>query len=322
MTRAIARPQQESDMDYSQISSNDVDAFRANLNLSPQVTDSIYIPHVMADLSFSETGKLFNMDDVGQSNPVDIDTIVPDSPEGIVDQTRLVGTMKHFHDGKFIESIQKVHQLTDPASLVMEAMMAGKWRKHDDCIRAAFFADVRTGEAGDGTPEALPSTQVIGVQNRKFLHQDEGAAGSGDLPLTIGKLLYARSLLRKSLIKGGSLHIAVDSDDVSQLLSRTPVTSKYYAGLARLEAGELDSFLGIQFHYDEELPDKDGDTTTRLLPVWIDKAMVFRARPIHNATITPRADKSMRPYAYYESEHGAARRYKKGVVKIEAKKPS
>ncbi len=309
-------------MDYSQISSNDVDGFRANLNLAPQVTDSIYIPHVMADLSHAEPGKLFNMDDVGISNPTDVNTIVPDSPEGIVDQTRLVGSLKGFSDGKFIDSIQKVHQLVDPASLVMESMMAGKWRKHDDCIRAAFFADVRTGEAGDGPAESLPSSRVIGVQNRKFLHQDEDAAGSGDLPLTIGKLLNARSLLRKSLIKGGQLKISVDSDDVSHLLSRTPVTSKYYANLARLEAGELDTFLGFQFLYDEELPDKSGDATTRLIPAWIDKAMVFKARPIHNATITPRPDKSFRPYAFYESEHGAARRYKNGVVKIEAKKPS
>ncbi|HYE47303.1 MAG TPA: phage capsid protein [Caulobacter sp.] len=309
-------------MDYSQISSNDVDGFRANLNLAPQVTDSIYIPHVMADLSYSEEGKLFNMDEVGESDPVDVDTIVPDSPEGLVDQTRRVGTLKGFHDGKFIESIQKVHQLADPTNLVMEAMMAGKWRKHDSKIRESFFADVRTGEAGDGPAASLPSSQVIGVQNRKFLHQDEDAAASGDLPLTIGKLLYARSLLRKSNIKGGQLKIAVDSDDVSYLLSRTPTTSKYYANLARLEQGELDTFLGFQFLYDENLPNKTGDATTRLLPAWIDRAMVFKARAIHNATITPRADKSMRPYAYYESEHGAARRYDKGVVKIEAKKPS
>ena len=78
-------------MDYSQITQADVDGFRANLNMVPQQTESVYLPHIDADLAYSETGKMFNVDSIGQSDPKDVDTVVPDSPEGLLEMTRRVG---------------------------------------------------------------------------------------------------------------------------------------------------------------------------------------------------------------------------------------
>lgn len=311
-------------MNYTQISQADVDGFRSNLNMTPQVMESVYLPHVDVDYNYSTEGKLFNADEIGTSDPKDVDTVVPDSPEGIVDMTRRVGAFKGFHDGKFIESVQKVHQLQDPTNDVMRAMRAGKMRKHDAVVRNSFFAPVRIGESGENTLN-FPSSRIIPVADRKFLHQEEvpGLPASGALPLTTGKLKRAFILISKShilkLFPGAKPKIACRSEDISQLLSTIPATNARYAAAQRLESGEIDTFMGFQFVIDEDVNLKAGSTTDYILPVWIDQVIQVKIREIHNATITQRADKSMRPYAYYESQHGALRAMDGGVVGIEVR---
>lgn len=311
-------------MDYSQITQADVDGFRANLNMAPQVRESVYLPHVDSDLSYSEPGKLFNIDTIGTSDPKKVDTVVPDSPEGLLDMARRVGAFESFHDGKFIESVQKVHQLQDPTNEVMAAMRAGKMRAMDKKIRDSFFGAVRIGESGENTLN-FPAGRIVGVQSRKYLHAQEGTAlpANGDLPLTLGKLLTARAQIRKgrvlSVLPGAKLKIAVRSEDISQLLTTIPVTSGDYQTVRRLESGEINQFLGFEFVIDEDVNAKAGAAGVFILPVWVDQAMKYRAREIHTATITQRGDKSMRPYAYYETEHGALRGWDEGVVGIEVK---
>lgn len=311
-------------MDYNQITQADVDGFRANLNMAPQVRESVYLPHVDADLAYSEPGKLFNIDTIGTSDPKKVDTVVPDSPEGLVDMTRRVGAFESFHDGKYIESIQKVHQLQDPTNEVMAAMRAGKMRYMDKKIRDSFFASVRIGESGENTL-AFPSGKIVPVASRKYLHAQEGTAlpASGDLPLTLGKLLTARAIIRKtraaSVLPGAKLKIAVRTEDLSQLLTTIPVTSGDYQTVRRLESGEINQFLGFEFVLDEDVNPKAGAAGVFILPVWLDMAMKYKAREIHTATITQRTDKSMRPYAYYETEHGAVRGWDEGVAGIEVK---
>ena len=310
-------------MDYSQITQGDVDGFRANLNMTPQVTESVYIPHIDADLNHSTPGKSFNVDTIGTSDPQDINTVVPDSPEGLVDMSRRVGFLKTFHDGKFIESVQKVHQLQDPTNEVMQAMRAGKFRKLDAYVRASFFAPARVGENGEDTKN-FPTGKIVGASSRKFLHtlEKDAVPASGDLPLTLGKILTARNTIRKTEIHrtfGGKIKLAVREDDMSQLLSTIPATSADYQMVQRLIAGDISGAWGIEFVTDNGLTEKAGAAGIYVLPMWLDKTIKLKVREIHNATITPRGDKSMRPYAYYETEAGAARAWDEGVAGIEVK---
>lgn len=311
-------------MDYSQITQADVDGFRENLNMVPQETESIYAPHVDADFAYSEIGKAFNVDSIGTSDPKDVDTVVPDSPEGLLEMTRRVGFFKGFHDGKFIESVQKVHQLRDPTNLVMSSMRAGKMRKIDTKIRDSFFAPARIGEHGEDVLN-FPSGKIVGVASRKFLHTLEVSAvpASGDLPITLGKILTARGIIRKTKIlklhKGARIKLAVREDDISQLLTTIPVTSSEYKIAEKLAGGEITHAWGIDFVQDDDVNLKAGSSDTYILPMWVDRVMQYRAREIHNATINPRHDKSNRPYAYYETEHGAARGWDEGVAGIEVK---
>lgn len=313
-------------MDYSEITQADIDGFRSNLNMAPQVTESVYLPHIDSDLSWSQEGKLFNFDSIGTSDPKDVDTVVPDSPEGLLEMTRRVGRLKGFHDGKFIESMQKVHQMQDPTNMVMASMRAGKFRKLDAKVRDAFFASALIGEHGENTLAFPSADKIVGVQSRTFLHTAEVAslpAAGNDLPLTLGKIITARGTIRKTnimkLLQGGQIKLSVREDDISQLLTTIPVTSGDYATAKRIESGEIDKAWGVQFVFDNDVNLKAGSTTTYILPMWVDKAMKLVSREIHTATINPRADKSMRPYAYYETDAGACRGWDEAVAGIEVK---
>lgn len=312
-------------MDYSQITQGDIDGFRSNLNMVPQETESIYLPHIDHDLGYSETGKMFNFDNIGTSDPKDVDTVVPDSPEGLLEMTRRVGFLKGFHDGKFIESVQKVHQLQDPTDKVMAAMRAGKFRKLDSKVRAAFFAPARVGEHGEEVVNFPSAQKIVDVASRKFIHalEKESLPTSGDLPLTLGKIRTARGIIRKTkilkLLQGGRIKMSLREDDISQLLTTVPATSKDYQIVQGIQDGEVTHAWGIDFVYDEDVPLKAGTTDTFILPMWVDKAMQLKSREIHNATIKERADKSNRPWAYYETEAGACRGWDEAVAGIEVK---
>lgn len=311
-------------MDYSQITQADVDGFRENLNMVPQQMDSIYLPHIMAELAYATPGKLFNFDSIGTSDPKDIDTVVPDSPEGLLDMTRRVGRLKGFHDGKFIESVQKVHQLQDPTNEVMAAMRAGKFRKYDSKVRDSFFADALVGEHGENVVAFPTAQKIVGVQDRKFLHATEVTSlpASGDLPLTLGKIRKARGIIRKTKLHNvlkGRIKLAVREDDISQLLTTIPATSGDYRIVQQLQDGEIAHAWGIDFVMDEDVNQKAGAAGVYILPMWVDKAIVLKSREIHTATIKERADKSMRPWAYYEAEAGACRGWDEGVAGIEVK---
>lgn len=312
-------------MDYSQITQADVDGFRANLNMVPQQTESIYLPHIDSDLAYSEEGKLFNFDNIGQSDPKDVDTVVPDSPEGLLEMTRRVGFLKGFHDGKFIESVQKVHQLQDPTDKVMASMRAGKFRKLDAKVRDSFFAPARIGEHGEEVLNFPAAEKIVPVASRKFLHAAEvpSLPSSGPLPLTLGKIRTARGIIRKTkilqLLQGGRIKLSVREDDISQLLTTIPATSKDYAIAERIQDGELTHAWGIDFIMDEDVHLKAGTTDTFILPMFVDKAIQLKSREIHEATIKERADKSNRPWAYYETQAGACRGWDEAVSGIEVK---
>lgn len=312
-------------MEYAQIQQADIDGFRSNLNMVAQETESVYLPHIDADLAYSETGKLFNFDSIGTSDPKDVDTVVPDSPEGLLEMTRRVGRMKGFHDGKFIESMQKVHQMQDPTDKVMASMRAGKFRKLDAKVRDSFFAPALIGEHGETVTPFDTTKRIVPVNSRKFLHAQEGTAlpVSGALPLTLGKILTARSIIRKTkilkLLQGGKIKLAVRDDDLNQLLTTIPAGSADYKIVQQLQAGEITSAWQVDFVWDEDVNLKAGSSDTYILPMWVDKAIALKAREIHNATIKERADKSNRPWAYYETEAGACRGWDEAVAGIEVK---
>lgn len=295
--------------------------FSANLELLPQVKNSRLIQCVDADMAYTKEGKMFNADDVDVGDPKDIEGRFPETPRGEADHYRRVGFLKGFHDARQIETLEKVRMLTDPANKIMAGMMAKKWKKHDLKIIEAFDGPSYNGENGTDIV-AFPSSQIIAAANRDFLHAAEKSvvAASGDLPLTVGKLIKSGVLLDEAEIDtddggtGGQRFFAWSARQKGELLASTAATSSDYAQVKALVSGQINEAFGFTFVRSELLPKAAG---IRRCFAFIKKAVVFKNRPIMNAKIDQRADLSYRWQAYYETEHGAMRHYDKGVVAVD-----
>lgn len=293
------------------IEQHHVAGFRANLNLTPRQMTSRLIGAVDADLAYSEPGKSFNCDDIGVSVPHAVTTRVPDSPEGFLENIRRGGHFSAFADGKFIDSLDKARMLSDPSNKTMAAMMAGKQLFFDDKIIDGLFGTTYSGETLT-TANTFPAAQIIAVDDRQNLHDAETVAASGNLGLTIGKIITAGEMLDASELEGERI-FAFGRKEKSQLLASTPATSSDYNAVKALVNGTINEFYGFRFIRTERLPVA---SSIRACAAWIKPAIEFKAREIETAKITQRADKSYRWYAYYESEFAVARRYDSAVVKV------
>ena len=290
-----------------------VQGFIENLNMVPQQLNSRLVGCVDADLAYAAPGTSFNCDDLGESNPQPVTSRVPDSPEGFLEQIRRGGHFEGFNDGKFIDNLDKARELADPSNKTMAAMMAGKLRYMDDKIIDTMFGTTYSGQ-NLTTANTFSATYTIAVDSRLNLHASEATVvpGSGNLGLTVGKLITARELLDQSEIEG-ERYFAWGSRQQSQLLASVPGTNSDYQTIKALVNGETNTFMGFTFVRIERLPVA---SSIRDCCAWVKSAIEYKARTIQNAWIDRRKDKSGRWYAYYETEHAGARRYDKGVIKV------
>lgn len=307
-----------------------VPGFRANLNLSPQQTKSRLLACVDSDLAYDTPGQFFNADDVGTSDPSDVTTRVPNSPDGFVDLARRFGAFKGFADGKFLDNEDMARMLEDPTSKTMAAMLAGMGRKRDSAIINGLMGAPQYQDATGAYQTGAANANII-ASNNAFSHENETIAategGDNNYGLTIGKLILAKIQLDNSELdepepgdKPSDYYFACTSTQLGNLLQSIPATNAFYNQVQGLIAGTLKYFMGFNF---VRMPANANFNPlvktgyTRKCLAWHKRALVYRGRPIINSEVVKRADKSFRWYAYYEAEHGAVRRYDGGVVEVD-----
>ncbi len=302
-----------------------VPGFRANLNLAPQQTDTKLLSCVDGDLNYDTPGQMFNADDVQTSDPEDVWTRVPDTPDKFIAQTRRIGYFTPFHDAAWIDNVDKARELQDPTNKITMALTAGRWRKVDTTILAGGLGNafVKLDDSGAPTSSPFPATQIIPSADQSYAHDSEKVPTLGNqYGLSVGKILHAGFLLDESELEG-ERYWAGTSQQKADLLRRTPVTSVYYAEVKALVRGELDTFLGFTFKWlkSSRVPNggagHDGTSVIRKNMAWIKDAIIYRGRPITEARIRIRPDKSDTPQAFYKAEHGATRRYDDAVVEVD-----
>lgn len=72
--------------------------------------------------------------------------------------------------------------------------------------------------------------------------------GGTDTNMNVAKLRQAKGLMDKNNVPPTDRHIVIHSNGLQSLLSETAVTSSDFNTVKALVAGELDTFLGFQFH--------------------------------------------------------------------------
>jgi len=189
--------------------------------------------------------------------------------------------------------------LIDPTSTYARAAAAAMGRAMDDAIIEAAIGTSLTGKAGATSTTMLSANQI--------------ANGSADL--TVAKLISAKKLLDLGSVDPSiPRHIAVGPDQVEALLNTTSVTSSDFNTVKALVQGEVNTFMGFQFHVSTRLA-KAGNI--RSCFAWAQDGLKLAVGKDVQSRIDERADKSYSTQVYYCAQFGATRMEEAKVIQID-----
>ena len=280
----------------TQITTAFVNQFSANVQMLSQQMGSLLRDAVDTE---SVNGEKAFFDQVGQAAAVLRTSRHADTPLVDTPHTRRMVTMSDYEYADLIDDSDKVRLLVDPTSTYSRAAAAAMGRAMDDVIISAALGTAKTGKDGS-TSTALPAGQKIAV------------AASG---LTIAKLVSAKELLDAASVDPSiPRHIVVSPKQISDLLNNTTVTSSDFNTVKALAQGEINSFVGFQFHVSNRLnTDGSGD---RQVIAFASDGIKLAVGKEPAARIDERADKSYSTQVYYCQTIGATRMEEEKVVEI------
>ena len=269
--------------------------FSANVQLLSQQTGSILRGGVEEE---SVTGEKAFFDQVGAAAAVKRTSRHQDTPMVDTPHSRRMVTMDSYESADLIDDADKVRMLIDPTSTYARAAAAAMGRAMDDAIIEAATGTSKTGKSG-GTSTTLPSGQQI-------------ASGSADL--TLAKLIQAKKILDSNSVDPSiPRHIAVSPDQIEALLNTTTVTSSDFNTVKALVQGEINTFLGFQFHVSNRLAKSGNDRTCF---AWAQDGIKLAVGKDVESRIDERADKSYSTQVYYCASFGSTRMEEEKVVQI------
>ena len=270
--------------------------FSANVQLLSQQMGSVLRGGVDEE---SVTGEKAFFDQVGAAAAVKRTSRHTDTPLVETPHSRRQVTMESYEWGDLIDDADKVRMLIDPTSTYARAAAAAIGRSMDDAIITAATGTSLTGKAGGTSTSMLSANQI--------------ANGSADM--TIAKLIEAKKILDDGSVDPSiPRHIAVGPDQIEALLNTTSVTSSDFNTVKALVQGEIDTFLGFQFHMSTRLA-KSGNIRTCF--AWAQDGLKLAVGKDVTARIDERADKSYSTQVYYCATFGATRMEEAKVVQID-----
>lgn len=280
----------------TQINTAFVNQFSANVQMLSQQMGSIL--RAAVDVETVNGEKAF-FDQVGSAAAVKRTTRHGDTPMVETPHERRMVTMADYEYADLIDDQDRVRLLIDPTSTYGRAAAAAMGRAMDDEIIAAALGTAQTGKDG-GTSTTLPAGQKIAV------------ASAG---LTIAKLVSAKELLDAASVDPSiPRHIVVSPKQISDLLNNTTVTSSDFNTVKALAQGEINSFVGFQFHVSNRLTtDGSGD---RQVIAFASDGIKLAIGKEPSARIDERADKSYATQVYYCQSLGCTRMEESKVVEI------
>ena len=268
----------------------------ANVQLLSQQMGSVLRGGVSEE---SVTGEKAFFDQVGSAAAVKRTSRHQDTPMVDTPHSRRMVTMEAYEWADLIDDADKVQMLIDPTSTYARAAAAAMGRAMDDSIIAAATGTALTGKAGGTSTSMLAANQI--------------ANGSADM--TVAKLIQAKKLLDLGSVDPSiPRHIAVGPDQIEALLNTTSVTSSDFNTVKALVQGEVNTFMGFQFHLTTRLA-KAGNIRTCF--AWAEDGLKLAVGKDVQSRIDERADKSYSTQVYYCSQVGATRMEEAKVIQID-----
>ena len=270
--------------------------FSANVQLLSQQMGSILRGGVSEE---SVTGEKAFFDQVGAAAAVKRTSRHQDTPMVETPHSRRMVTMDSYEWADLIDDADKVRMLIDPTSTYARAAAAAMGRAMDDAIIEAATGTAKTGKSGGTSTSMLAAHQI--------------ANGSADL--TLAKLIEAKKVLDLASVDPSiPRHIAVGPDQIEALLNSTTVTSSDFNTIKALVQGEINTFLGFQFHVSTRLA-KSGNIRTCF--AWAEDGLKLAVGKDVMSRIDERSDKSYSTQVYYCATFGATRMEEEKVVQID-----
>jgi len=270
--------------------------FSTNVQLLSQQRGSILRGGVSEE---SVTGEKAFFDQVGAAAAVKRTSRHGDTPVVETPHSRRMVTMDSYEWADLIDDVDKVKMLIDPTSTYAQAAAAAMGRAMDDAIITAATGTAKTGKSGSTSTSMLAANQI--------------ANGSADL--TVAKLIQAKKILDNGSVDPSiPRHIAVGPDQIEALLNTTSVTSSDFNTVKALVQGEINTFMGFQFHMSTRLG-KSGNIRTCF--AWAEDGIKLAVGKDVMSRIDERSDKSYSTQVYYCATFGATRMEEAKVVQID-----
>lgn len=265
-------------------------------------------------------------DQLGSVVAAERTAIFPASPESTIlhDRRQVVATP--YDTGLYIDRIEKVQTLIDPAGKYVAQQHAALNRKRDQEFLSAALGTAKSGKAG-ATSNPVTGCPAVSVD-----------AGGTDSGMNLDKLINALYELEKS---GVDVEDPMDKPyfvwsprQKNELLTNTKVTSSDYAGVKALVTGQVNTFYGFEFvtstltpYLDTagtaiqgwdtaDAPDDTDATGIRACFAYTRNNIIQATNPEIVTEVAKRADKSFDWYAYALIRTGAVRMEEEKVVLV------
>lgn len=288
-----------------EIPTHHVEQYRANVIQLAQQKGSRLRKTVRDDGDI--VGKKVYFDRIGVTAAQKVLNRHGDTPLNNAGHTRRAASMFDYDWAELVDWTDKLKTLYDPTNHYSTSAAWALGRSQDDEIISALGGNAYEGVDGS-TAVALPSAQKIAVADHTY------DSGSGDVGLTVGKLIHAKNKLDAAetdmMVKR---HLVCTADQISDLLTTTEVTSSDYNTVKALVAGEVNTFMGFEFTRTERLLLSSGD---RLVYAYCETALGVGVPKDIEVDIGPRRDKRNATQVYACQSIGATRIEDVQVVEI------
>lgn len=289
-----------------QIPTNFVEQYKANVTLLTQQRGSRLRGTVS---TMDVVGKTAFVEQFGATAATIRTSRHGDSPLISTPSARRALSPRTYEWGDLIDKADQVRLLIDPTSPYSQNAAFAMGRAIDDeIIRAASDDASKTGV--DGTTDTqLPAGQTIAVD-----YVESGADTTSNM--TVAKLRRARDQLGiNDVDMDETIHIVVSQSQITSLLRDDEVTSADFNTVRALVNGEVNTYMGFQFHRTQRLAEVAA-TNVRTCLVYPASGIRLGIGQDITARITERADKSFSTYVYYSMDIGATRLEEVKVVEI------
>lgn len=262
--------------------------------------------------------RLSSDDSVQEKTGRNVDVVFTD-----MEYTRRRLTMRDYFWATLVDKEDKLRVIHNPESEYAIAARSAVARKMDDIAIAALLGTVYTGKTGS-TATVLPDTQKICAND-----------GTNFTNFNIGTLRHLKYKFDVNEVDDNDRHILLGAAEIRSMLAEDEMTSSDYAAVKALVHGEINTFMGFNFHRLERLPLLTAAVTTANLATgditsgaanlaigskrciaFAGSAMLAGIGANPTARVSERADKHYANQLYYSMSIGAMRMEEVKVIEV------